>query len=40
VPSEPQNGAYDPSVIGRAESRTFLTFGAMLLALGLKMPRS
>jgi protein-S-isoprenylcysteine O-methyltransferase Ste14 len=39
APSEPRNGSYDASVIGRAETRTFLTFGAMLLALGLKMPR-
>ncbi len=29
-------GTYDPSVIGRAESRTFVTFGAMLLVLALK----
>lgn len=36
VPSEPQLGAYDPSVIARAESRTFVTFGAMLLALAVK----
>lgn len=36
VASEPQLGAYDPSVIGRAESRTFVTFGAMLLALAVK----
>lgn len=34
--SEPQLGAYDPSVIARAESRTFITFGAMLLALAVK----
>jgi len=37
--SEPQAGSYDPSVILQAESRTFLTFGAMLLALALKKPR-
>jgi len=36
VASEPQLGAYDPSVIARAESRTFVTFGAMLLALAVK----
>ena len=30
------SGTYDPSVIGRAESRTFVTFGAMLLALAFK----
>jgi protein-S-isoprenylcysteine O-methyltransferase Ste14 len=29
-------GTYDPSVIARAESRTFVTFGAMLLALAVK----
>jgi protein-S-isoprenylcysteine O-methyltransferase Ste14 len=37
--SEPrgsQQGSYDPSVIGRAESRTFVTFGAMLAALAWK----
>ena len=34
--AQPQAGAYEPSVIVNAESRTFLTFGAMLLALGLK----
>jgi protein-S-isoprenylcysteine O-methyltransferase Ste14 len=39
APSEPQSGTYDAGVIARAETRTFLTFGAMLLALGLKMPR-
>jgi protein-S-isoprenylcysteine O-methyltransferase Ste14 len=36
TPAEPQTGTYEPSVIVSAESRTFLTFGAMLLALGLK----
>jgi protein-S-isoprenylcysteine O-methyltransferase Ste14 len=35
-PAGSQQGTYDPSVIGKAESRTFLTFGAMLLALALK----
>jgi protein-S-isoprenylcysteine O-methyltransferase Ste14 len=35
-PSEPQHGSYDPSVIGKAESRTFVTFGAMLAVLALK----
>ncbi|GAC1546393.1 MAG: hypothetical protein NVS2B17_29700 [Candidatus Velthaea sp.] len=35
-PAEPQSGSYDPSVIGKAESRTFLTFGAMLAVLALK----
>lgn len=39
TPSEPQTGSYDANVIGRAETRTFLTFGAMLLALALKKPR-
>jgi protein-S-isoprenylcysteine O-methyltransferase Ste14 len=29
-------GTYDPAVIARAESRTFVTFGAMLLALAFK----
>lgn len=35
-PAEPQSGSYDPSVIGKAESRTFLTFGVMLAVLALK----
>lgn len=35
-PAGSEVGTYDPSVIGRAESRTFLTFGAMLLALAVK----
>jgi steroid 5-alpha reductase family enzyme len=35
-PSQPQQGSYDPSVIGKAESRTFATFGAMLAVLALK----
>jgi len=39
TPAQPQTGTYDASVIGRAETRTFLTFGAMLLALALKWPR-
>ena len=29
-------GTYDPSVIPRAESRTFVTFGAMCVALAIK----
>ncbi len=33
TPAGSQTGTNDPSVIGRAESRTFVTFGAMLLAL-------
>ena len=39
-PSEPQQGSYDPDVIAKAESRTFLTFGAMLAALALKALRA
>ena len=35
-PSQPQQGSYDPAVIGKAESRTFATFGAMLAVLALK----
>jgi protein-S-isoprenylcysteine O-methyltransferase Ste14 len=35
-PAAEQAGSYDPSVIGRAESRTFITFGAMLAVLALK----
>jgi protein-S-isoprenylcysteine O-methyltransferase Ste14 len=31
-----QQGTYDPAVIGKAETRTFVTFGAMLLALAFK----
>ena len=36
APGGSEAGSYDPSVIGRAESRTFVTFGAMLLALAFK----
>jgi protein-S-isoprenylcysteine O-methyltransferase Ste14 len=36
VPAGSEQGSYDPAVIGRAESRTFITFGAMLLALAFK----
>ena len=36
TPAGTAAGAYDPSVIARAESRTFVTFGAMLLALAFK----
>jgi protein-S-isoprenylcysteine O-methyltransferase Ste14 len=39
TPGGSQAGSYDPEVIGRAESRTFLTFGAMLLALAWKARR-
>jgi protein-S-isoprenylcysteine O-methyltransferase Ste14 len=35
-PAGSEQGTYDPAVIGRAESRTFVTFGAMLLALAFK----
>ena len=35
-PGGSEQGSYDPSVIGSAESRTFITFGAMLLALAFK----
>lgn len=35
-PAAEQSGSYDPSVIGKAESRTFLTFGAMLAMLAFK----
>jgi protein-S-isoprenylcysteine O-methyltransferase Ste14 len=36
APAGSRQGSYDPAVIGRAESRTFITFGAMLLALAFK----
>ncbi len=36
TPAGSQAGTYDPSVIARAESRTFIAFGAMLLALAWK----
>lgn len=39
-PSEPQHGSYDPDVIGKAESRTWLTFGAVLGVLALKALRA
>lgn len=39
APSDPQHGTYDPAVIGKAESRTFLTFGAMLAVLAAKALR-
>ncbi len=38
-PGEPQQGSYDPDVIGKAESRTWITFGAMLGVLALKALR-
>ena len=36
APAGSQTGTYDPSVIGKAESRTFVTFALMLAALALK----
>jgi len=39
TPLGPQQGAYDPSVIGRAESRTWVTFGAMVAVLAVKALR-
>jgi protein-S-isoprenylcysteine O-methyltransferase Ste14 len=36
APGGSEVGTYDPSVIGSAESRTFITFGAMLVALAVK----
>jgi len=40
TPSQPQSGRYDPTVIGRAESRTFATFGVMLAVLAIKALRA
>ncbi len=40
APAGPQAGTYDPSVIGKAETRTFVTFGAMLAILALKALRA
>lgn len=37
--AQPQAGSYDSSVIVEAETRTFVTFGAMLGALLLKLER-
>jgi protein-S-isoprenylcysteine O-methyltransferase Ste14 len=39
-PAGSQRGSYDPAVIGRAESRTFVTFGAMLAVLAWKAFRA
>jgi protein-S-isoprenylcysteine O-methyltransferase Ste14 len=39
-PAEPQQGSYDPDVIAKAESRTLVTFGAMLAVLALKATRA
>jgi hypothetical protein len=36
APGGSEQGSYDPAVIARAESRTFVTFGAMLVALAFK----
>jgi protein-S-isoprenylcysteine O-methyltransferase Ste14 len=36
VAAQPQAGTYDPTVIAAAETRTFVTFGAMLAALAVK----
>jgi protein-S-isoprenylcysteine O-methyltransferase Ste14 len=36
APGGSRQGVYDPAVIGSAESRTFLTFGAMCVALAFK----
>ncbi len=36
TPAQPQAGTYDASVITSAETRTFLTFGAMLAVLALR----
>jgi len=36
APAGSELGSYDPAVIASAESRTFLTFGAMLAALAFK----
>lgn len=39
-PSSEQNGTWKPEVIGKAETRTFVTFGAMLAVLALKALKS
>ena len=39
-PAGSQRGSYDPAVIGRAESRTFVTFAAMLAVLAWKARRA
>jgi protein-S-isoprenylcysteine O-methyltransferase Ste14 len=39
-PAGTQRGSYDPDVIPQAESRTFITFGAMLTVLALKALRA
>jgi len=40
APAQPQAGSYDGAVIARAETRTFVTFGAMLAALAVRARRS
>jgi protein-S-isoprenylcysteine O-methyltransferase Ste14 len=39
-PGEPQHGSYDPDVIAKAETRTWLTFSAVLGVLALKALRA
>jgi hypothetical protein len=39
-PARPERGTYDAGVIVKAETRTFVTFGAMLGALALKALRA
>jgi protein-S-isoprenylcysteine O-methyltransferase Ste14 len=39
-PAEDQQGSYDPDVIAKAESRTWVTFGAMLAVLAIKALRT
>lgn len=39
-PAADQNGTWKPEVIGKAETRTFITFGAMLAILALKALKS
>lgn len=38
--SQPQSGTYDGGVIASAETRTFVTFGAMLAALAVRARRT
>jgi len=39
-PAAEQNGTWKPEVIGKAETRTFVTFGVMLAVLALKALKS
>lgn len=39
-PSMPAQGTFDPAVIQQAESKTFMTFGAMLAVLAAKAARA